>query len=91
MGAGNVSVTVNYVSLTPGHHTPYHHLSPGGVEDAVMLMDQITKRHRGFGFVTFQAEETVDLVCDLHYHTIKNKKVSLVNGDSGDGVCAGGG
>ena len=44
----------------------------------MMLMDQITKRHRGFGFVTFQAEETVDLVCDLHYHTIKNKKVSLL-------------
>ena len=40
-----------------------------------MLMDQITKRHRGFGFVTFTAEEAVDLVCNLHYHTIKNKKV----------------
>ena len=42
-----------------------------------MLMDQITKRHRGFGFVTFQAEETVDIVCDMHYHTIKNKKVEV--------------
>ena len=42
-----------------------------------MLMDQITKRHRGFGFVTFVAEETVDVVCDLHYHTIKNKKVEV--------------
>ena len=40
-------------------------------------MDQITKRHRGFGFVTFQAEETVDIVCDMHYHTIKNKKVEV--------------
>ena len=77
VGPGNVSpVTVNYVSLTPA--TTLLTTSPGGVEDAVMLMDQITKRHRGFGFVTFQAEETVDLVCDLHYHTIKNKKVSLV-------------
>ena len=50
---------------------------PGPVEDAVMLMDQITKRHRGFGFVTFQAEETVELVCELHYHTINNKKVEV--------------
>jgi len=47
----------------------------GSVEDAVMLMDQITKRHRGFGFVTFTSEESVDMVCNLHYHNIKNKKV----------------
>ena len=40
-----------------------------------MLMDQITKRHRGFGFVTFTSEESVDMVCNLHYHNIKNKKV----------------
>ncbi|XP_065331623.1 RNA-binding protein Musashi homolog 2 isoform X2 [Cloeon dipterum] len=47
----------------------------GKVEEAVMLMDQQTKRHRGFGFVTFECEEVVDRVCDIHFHTIKNKKV----------------
>ena len=47
----------------------------GKVEEAVMLMDQRTKRHRGFGFVTFENEDVVDRVCEIHFHTIKNKKV----------------
>lgn len=47
----------------------------GTVEETVMLMDQQTKRHRGFGFVTFENEEIVDQVCAIHFHTIKNKKV----------------
>ncbi|XP_022919374.1 RNA-binding protein Musashi homolog 2 isoform X2 [Onthophagus taurus] len=47
----------------------------GKVEETVMLMDQQTKRHRGFGFVTFESEEVVDRVCDIHYHTLKNKRV----------------
>ena len=50
----------------------------GKVEEAVMLMDQQTKRHRGFGFVTFETEDTVDRVCEIHFHTIKNKKVQLL-------------
>lgn len=47
----------------------------GKVEETVMLMDQQTKRHRGFGFVTFENEDIVDRVCEIHFHTIKNKKV----------------
>lgn len=47
----------------------------GKVEETVMLMDQQTRRHRGFGFVTFENEDVVDRVCEIHFHTIKNKKV----------------
>lgn len=67
----------------------------GKVEEAVMLMDQQTKRHRGFGFVSLAdgdyflfysinfviifyikiIEDVVDRICEIHFHTIKNKKV----------------
>ena len=43
-----------------------------------MLMDQQTKRHRGFGFVTFDSEDVVDRICEIHFHTIKGKKVRIV-------------
>lgn len=60
----------------------------GLVEDAVMLMDQQTKRHRGFGFVTFHSEEAVERVCDIHFHTIKNKKVECKRAQPKEAVAA---
>lgn len=47
----------------------------GPVEDAVLMFDKQTQRHRGFAFVTFEKEETVDKVVDIHYHDINNKTV----------------
>lgn len=47
----------------------------GSVQDAVVMKDPMTKKSRGFGFITFTDADTVDAVLESEPHTIDSRKV----------------
>ncbi|MBA0743416.1 hypothetical protein Gogos_006097 [Gossypium gossypioides] len=49
----------------------------GSIVDAVVIHDKETKRSRGFGFVTYEAEESAKLVLRTNFHLLNNKRVEV--------------
>ncbi|URE02033.1 RNA recognition motif containing protein [Musa troglodytarum] len=51
--------------------------SYGPVTDAVVMYDQNTHRPRGFGFISFDSEDTVDKVLQKSFHDLDGKLVEV--------------
>ena len=47
----------------------------GTVQDAVVMKDPVSKRSRGFGFITFVDSSSVDNALAHEPHTIDSRKV----------------
>ncbi|XP_068694311.1 RNA-binding protein Musashi homolog 2-like isoform X2 [Montipora capricornis] len=47
----------------------------GEVSDCIVMKDTVSKRSRGFGFVTFADPSSVDNVCQKPDHILDNKKI----------------
>ncbi len=47
----------------------------GQVDDLLLPRDRVTTRPRGFGFVTFESEDTVETLCSKAWHEIDGKTV----------------
>ena len=49
----------------------------GPVTEIDLKFDKATQRMRGFGFVGFDSEDTVDRLCQIHFHQINGKTVEV--------------
>ncbi|KAJ0251358.1 hypothetical protein HA466_0123280 [Hirschfeldia incana] len=49
----------------------------GTVTDVVVMYDHNTQRPRGFGFITFDSEESVDMVLRKTFHELNGKMVEV--------------
>ncbi|CAK9180197.1 unnamed protein product [Ilex paraguariensis] len=63
----------------------------GNVVDVVVMYDQQTNRPRGFGFISFDAEDAVDRVLHKTFHDLNGKQVEVKRALPKDAHTGGGG
>ncbi|PAN44799.1 hypothetical protein PAHAL_9G071000 [Panicum hallii] len=51
----------------------------GTITDAVVCHDKLTRKARGFGFVTFDSQEAADKVLENRFHHLKGTKVETTH------------
>ncbi|XP_077573858.1 DAZ-associated protein 1 isoform X2 [Stigmatopora nigra] len=61
----------------------------GVVTEVVMIYDAEKQRPRGFGFITFEAEQSVDQAVNMHFHDIMGKKVEVKKAEPRDNKAPG--
>ncbi|KAL3505036.1 hypothetical protein ACH5RR_034877 [Cinchona calisaya] len=49
----------------------------GRITDVVVIHDNVTRRPRGFGFITFESEDAVDEVVQNNFHQLNDKQVEV--------------
>ena len=75
-----------HCSLLVVIHPSYHPIDKlrryfkqyGAVQDAAVMKDPISKRSRGFGFITFTDLNSVDHALAHEPHTIDSRKVKML-------------
>ncbi|GAV81395.1 RRM_1 domain-containing protein, partial [Cephalotus follicularis] len=80
-GGGNIKTKKIFVgglpaTLTEEGFRQYFEVY-GQVTDVVIMYDQNTQRPRGFGFISFDTEEAVDMVLHKTFHDLNGKQVEV--------------
>lgn len=57
----------------------------GKVMEVVIMYDQEKKKSRGFGFLSFEDDASVERVCTEHYITLNGKQVEIKKAEPRDG------
>ncbi|KAF8094483.1 hypothetical protein N665_0361s0008 [Sinapis alba] len=58
----------------------------GRTTDVVVMHDSVTNRPRGFGFVTYDSENSVEIVMQSNFHELSSKRVEVKRAIPKEGI-----